>query len=164
MRKLVIGFSKSTKKLPLFSWAIRLWDGTEYSHCYTQFENRRHPELPLIYQASHDMMNFMSRQVFESNNAVIEEFTIEITDEAYDHLMYKAIQLVGKPYGVKQILGIAVARVLNLKTNPFHTRQDTYTCSEWCGMVLKELGYVLPKDPNLITPKDVYKVLRWTKS
>lgn len=164
MRKVVIGFSKSTKKLPLFSWAIRLWEGTDYSHCYTQFENRRHPELPLIYQASHDMMNFMSRSVFQTENQVVEEFVIEVNDEAYDNLMYKAIQLVGKPYGVRQIFGIVLARIFDLKVNPFETKKDTYTCSEWCAIVLKELGYVLPKDPNLITPKDVYKVLRWTKN
>ncbi len=164
VRKLVVGFSKSTKVLPVFSWAIRLWEKTEYSHCYTQFENRRHPELPLIYQASHDMMNFMSRSVFLTQNAVIEEFTIEISDEAYDRLMYKAIQLVGKPYGVKQIAGIVLSQLLGLDKNPFLTDKDTYTCSEWCGIVLKELGYVIPKDPNLLTPADVYKVLRWTKS
>lgn len=164
MRKLKIGFSKSTKFMPFFSWAVRLWEDTEFSHCYTEFENRRHPELPLIYQASHDMMNFMSRLVFEANNEIVEEFVIEVSDEAYDNLLYKAIQIVGKPYGVKQILGIVLARIFNLKKNPFQTRGDTYICSEWCGIVLKELGYVLPKDPNLITPKDVYKVLKWTKS
>ena len=164
MRKVKIGFSKSTKKLPLFSWAVRLWDGTPYSHCYTEFENRRHPELPLIYQASHDMMNFMSRPVFETENEVIEEFLIEVSDEAYDHLLYKAIQIVGKPYGVKQILGIVVARLFNLNYNPFETKADTYICSEWCAIVLEELGYVLPKDRNLLTPKDIHKVLKWTRS
>lgn len=163
MRKVIIGFSHSTKFMPLFSWAIRLWEKTDYSHCYTQFENRRHPELPLIYQASHDMMNFMSRPVFLDSNKVIEEFTIEISDEAYDRLMYKAIQLVGKPYGIKQIAGILISQLFNLNKNPFVTKKDTYTCSEWCGLVLKELGYVIPRDPNLLTPADVYKVLRWTK-
>jgi hypothetical protein len=164
MRKLIIGFSKSTKFIPLFSWGIRIVEKTDYSHCYTQFENRRHPELPLIYQASHDMMNFMSRPIFLDTNKVVEEFVIEVSDEAYDNLMYKAIQLVGKPYGVKQVVGIVLAKLLKLEKNPFQTNKDTYICSEWCGIVLKELGYVIPKDPNLLTPKDVYKVLKWTKS
>ena len=160
MRKVIIGFSASTKILPIFSWAIRIWEGTEYSHCYTQFENRRHPELPLIYQASHDMMNFMSRSVFLTTNRIVEEFTIEVTDEAYDRLMYRAIQLVGKPYGVRQIVGIVVAQIFNLEKNPFETKKDTYICSEWCGLVLKELGYDFPKDPNLLTPADVYNILK----
>lgn len=163
MRTLKVGFSKSTKFMPLFSWAIRVWDRIEYSHCYTEFENRRHPELPLIYQASHDMMNFMSRPVFEKENEVVEEFTIQVSDEAYDRLMYKAIQIVGKPYGVKQIVGIILADIFNLKKNPFQTKEDTYICSEWCAIVLDELGYVIPKDRNLVTPKDIHKVLKWTR-
>lgn len=163
MRKLKIGFSVSTSKFAPFAWAIRWWQNTNYSHCYTEFENRRHPELPLIYQASHDMMNFMSREVFESANRVIEEYTFEISDEAYDKLMYMAIKIVGKPYGVKQIVGILMADLFNLKKNPFITKADTYICSEWCAIVLEELGYVLPKERNLLTPKDIHKVLRWTK-
>jgi hypothetical protein len=106
----------------------------------------------------------MSRPVFLDTNEVVEEFTIEVSDEAYDNLMYKAIQLVGRPYGVRQIVGIVVAKIFDLDKNPFQTKKDTYICSEWCGIVLKELGYVIPKDPNLLTPKDVYKVLKWTKS
>ena len=106
----------------------------------------------------------MSRPVFLDTNKIVEEFEIEVSDEAYDRLMYRAIQLVGKPYGVRQIIGIVISQIFNLKKNPFVTKKDTYICSEWCGLVLKELGYVIPKDPNLLTPADVYKVLRWTKS
>jgi hypothetical protein len=163
MRKVKLGFSYSTSKFAPFAWAIKWWQKTEYSHCYTEFENRRHPELPLIYQASHDMMNFMSKEVFLTNNRIVEEFEIEISDEAYDNLMYKAIKIVGKPYGVKQIIGILIADLFNKKTNPFVTKADTYICSEWCAIVLEELGYVLPKDRNLLTPKDIHKVLKWAK-
>lgn len=160
MRKLVIGFSKSTKKFAPFSWAIRLWDKTDYSHCYTQFENRRFPDLPLIYQASHDMMNFMTREVFLESNKVVEEFIVETNDEQHEKLLHEAMKMVGRPYGVKQVIGIAIADLLRLKKNPFTKKEKTYTCSEWCGIVLDILGYEIKKDRNLLKPSDIYAALK----
>jgi hypothetical protein len=159
MRKIKFGFSYSTKRFAIFSVAIRLWDRTKYSHCYIEFENRRFPHIPLIYQASHDMMNFMTKQVFLQNNHVTHEFELEISEEQHDRLLEHAMRMVGKPYSVRQIFGIVLADIFKLEKNPFTKDEESFICSEWCGIALEILGFQLKKDRNLLKPKDIFKAL-----
>lgn len=159
MRTIKFGFSYSTKVFPIFSIGIRVWDGTEFSHCYTEFENRKFPHIPLIYQASHDMMNFMTRPTFLHNNKITHEFVVEVTDEQHDRLLEAAMKMAGKPYSTRQILGIVLADIFNLKKNPFTKSEESFICSEWCAIAMEILGFSFEKDRNLLKPVDIFLAL-----
>lgn len=157
MKKIIIGFSHSTKKFALFSKAIQLWDGVPYSHVYFQFESQKY-NVEMIYQASSTMLNYMAKPVFLKNNEVIKEFEIQITEQQYDKLMKDCMESAGLEYGVKQVFGIVIADILHLSNNPF-SDNEKYICSEWVAEQLEKLGYKFDKELDLVKPSDIYCVL-----
>lgn len=157
MRKIIVGFSHSTRKFAPFSKAIREWDDTEYSHVYFQFESTKY-EVSMVYQASSTMLNYMSKEVFLLHNKVDNEFIIEVTDEQYSQLMKNCMKSAGLPYAKLQIIGIFIADILNLQKNPF-PNEDMYVCSEWVAEQLKLLGYKFNKELDLVKPIDVFQVV-----
>lgn len=163
MRKIKIGFSYSTKKFSPFSKALKLWDNVDYSHVYFEFENGRHPDIPLIYQASSTMLNFMSKEVFLSKNIIVKEFELEIEEEIYNNIMRDCMKSAGKPYGVMQILGIALADIFKLRKN-YLANGEKYVCSEWVAIQVQKLGYSFDKELNLLKPIDIYQILERHKN
>lgn len=160
MRKLKFGFSKSKKKLAVYSKAIMWLDDCNFSHCYIEFENTRF-NIPLIYQASSTMLNFMSKPIFLERNEVIHEFIFEVVDEIYDEILEDCILNVGKYYGIKQVVGIVIAEILQLNHNPLPGKKDEFVCSEWNARQLKRLGYEIPVEMNLIRPIHIYNIINY---
>lgn len=156
MRELSIGFSESKKFLPLFCWAIKAFEGTEFSHVYVR--QNTHYNIDLIYQASGTTVNFMNDKVFLNKNKVVKEFKFNVTDQAYDNYMKFALTNVGKPYSVSQVIGIVIAKFLALRKNPFATGQASYVCSELIADVLYELAKfkIEREDFDSITPKEIF--------
>ena len=158
MKTIIIGFSSSTKKFAPFCTAIKMWDGTEYSHVYFQFKSDKY-DVDMIYQASSTMLNYMSKDVFLQHNEIIHEFKLEVTEEQYFKIMQNCMKSAGLEYGVKEIFGIFIADILNLDKNIF-ADPERYVCSEWVAEQLETLDYKFSKSLDLIKPKDVYKVLQ----
>ena len=155
MITLTIGFSKPRGDLALFGKAIMLYNRSKFSHCYVRFETAF--EVPMISQASKGMVNFMSIPAFEKNNHIVEEFKIEVTPEQMTAIKMHSMHKAGLPYSVKQIVGIVIADIFNLKTNPFDKSPDTLVCSEYLAQIAGMLGVELDKDSSLISPKEMNK-------
>lgn len=154
MRKISIGFSKpQNKKFPVFSWAIRAFDNTEYSHVYIKWVMKS--GKPIIYQASGHSVNFIGNKRFEFKNKSVKEFEFEICQETFDSFLDWAVDESGAPYSVKQAIGIAMMKLFLLEKNPFHYG---YVCSEIAGRVLRDQLKLKVKDLNCVTPKDIYKL------
>jgi hypothetical protein len=96
-------------------------------------------DIGLVYQASGVSVNFTNHEVFLSKNEVVNEFEFDITDEAFDKYMRFAMTNAGKPYGMLQVLGIAICFLFNLKRNPFRSGRADYVCSELVGEILFEI-------------------------
>jgi hypothetical protein len=161
MRTVTVGFSHSLKRFSPFSKAIQYWDGVNYSHVYFQFEPNKYG-IPMIYQSSETMLNYMSQEIFLKNNEVRKEFSVLVTEEQYDNLEKTCLISAGLPYGVMQIIGIVIADIFKLKQNPFPSKTK-YICSEWVAVELEKLGYNFNKKRDLVKPKDIYKVLNESK-
>lgn len=158
MKKIIVGFSRSTKHFSPFSKGIQLWDNCDYSHVYFQFESSKY-NVSMIYQASSTMLNYMSKDVFLQHNEVIYEFTLEITDEQYFQIMQNCMKSAGLAYGIKQIFGIIIADIFKLNKNIF-SDPEKYVCSEWVAEQIELLDYKFNKSLDLIKPIDVFKVLK----
>ena len=157
MSKLTIGFSRPSSKFAIFGRAIMLYEGVNYSHCYIKYTTGSGSVL--ICQASKGMLNFMSVPAFLLHNVVVEEFEIDVTPDQLAFIKKKSMDKAGLPYSVKQIVGIVVAGIFKLKTNPFDSDPDTFVCSEWVGETLQSLGVKIDKDLGLITPKDIREIV-----
>lgn len=157
MRKIIVGFSRSTKDFAPFSKAIQWWDGVDYSHTYFQFESQKY-DVQMIYQASSTMLNYMSKPVFLLHNEVIREIEIEVTEEQYFKLMKDCMESAGLEYGLLQVFGIMIAESFSLQYNPF-SDEEKYHCSEWIAEKLEDLGYKFDKELDLVKPIDIFELL-----
>jgi hypothetical protein len=162
MDKLTVGFSKPKKWKP-FAWLIQKAFNISYDHVYIKIYSESY-ERDLIYQASGLAVNFMGSDVFDSINDTVVAFELEVSCENRKAMVQFAIDNAGKPYGLKEILGLAYVRIAELcgKTvkNPFKDGAHTYVCSELVSYMLQQYdGAVLPKDYEDMTPKDVYDYL-----
>lgn len=162
METIVVGFSKP-KKWKIFAWVIMKAYSIPYDHVYVKIHSDKY-QRDLIYQASKLAVNFMGTEIFLKDNIVMDEFTVQITDENKTGLMQFAIDNVGKGYGVMEALGMGIVRVAELVglkiNNPFGDGGQTYVCSELAGYILEQYaGSSIPKNLDDITPLDVYKYL-----
>ncbi len=165
MKTIYVGFSKPKSGFQPFSWAIRLWEGTEYSHVYIRIPSA-FLETDMIYQASGLAVNMMSVQTFENHAEILEEYAFDITDETEKALLKSALEKLGVKYGIKQIFGIAFARINAIigdkaESNPFTDGRSAYVCSELAAEVLVQfIGLKIKKDLDLVLPKDINKKVR----
>lgn len=165
MKKIVVGFSRSKKCLPLGSWAIRLWQSwSPYSHCYIKLLTT--PSFPSnkILHAAEGQVSHYSETAFLKRNKVIEEFELEIPIKTYNSVKRDLFhELAGEPYSVLQNIGIvyvAFMRVIGISVkNPW---TQGWNCSEYVTKVLQEThpDLVSHLDPNTVLPSDIYKVLK----
>jgi hypothetical protein len=157
-RTLKFGFSDSKKSFAPFSWLIKVVYGWDSSHTYVEFENKKYPGFPLIYQASKFMTNFMLQNNFLKHNRVKHEFQLEVSTELYDKVLFKCMSLAGEKYGVWQALGMGLAKLFRLKKNYF-SQKNSFVCSEIVLICLEEIGYSPKYDLELVSPKDIYDFL-----
>lgn len=157
--KLTIGFSKpKNKTFPIFSWLIRAIDRTEYSHVYLRWYSTT-AQTWVTYEAAGHSVRFLSNKLFEKYVDPVMEFEIDISEECWPKVLRFCLDNSSIPYGVKQIAGIALAKLFKLKENPFKDNDDTMVCSELVGRVLESLGMKFDKSLDLLDPKDIYKKL-----
>jgi hypothetical protein len=175
MKKIIIGFSKSKKKLPIGSWIIRLYQNTKFSHTYIKLLTK--PKFPSdkILHASEGLVQNMSGTMFDKKHQVIDEFEISIPDIIVkdklvkDHLpLYRSIvnilhEISGDDYNFMQNIGIFYVDIMRIffKKRVKNPWIKGWNCSEFVAYILKA---IYPKefktlDINTITPKELYEIL-----
>lgn len=162
MDSIVIGFSKPKAWYMPFSWLIRLVTWCEFSHVYVRYEDN-YANRDIVYQASGLKVNFIAQPMFDSEEDVYAEFIIPISDKTKLSTVQFAIDNVGSPYGVMQIVGFAWVMLANIfgkrVKNPFYSG-SSFFCSEIVTDILEEIKSVDDTmDPSTATPKDVYEFL-----
>lgn len=162
MKKMIVGFSRSKKFLPLASILIRFYQNTSFSHTYIKLPFKHRFPSDKILHASEGLIQNMSGTQFDKKHKVINEFEIEISDDIYFELLSVMHELAGDDYSVLQNIGIIlvdIARYFGIRmTNPF---KKGWNCSEFVAEILKR---IYPNkfnniDPNTVTPKEIYVIL-----
>lgn len=155
MKKITIGFSKSRKRFALFSYLIKKYLKTSYSHVYIKFQSLSLDRV-LIYEAVGGGVRFIGSNLWEKHAEEIKSYTLDISDENYIKLLQYCVDNSGLEYGYLQNIGVVIADFLKMKKNPFRTNVN---CSEMLGNILKLEGYEISKDVNLLTPLDIDIIL-----
>jgi hypothetical protein len=159
METIIVGFS-THKKFGIFPWLIKKVEKTPYSHVYLKFYSSK-LDRDVIYQASGTKVNFVGTEIFNRDSVVIEEFSIDISDEVKTKTMRFCIDNAGIAYGMKQVLGIGIVRFFRLFNkeikNPFSDGYKTEVCAELVGHILEDcLGNKLDIDLDTVGPKGIY--------
>lgn len=162
MKTIKLGFSRPSKWKP-FSWLIMTAYTIPYDHVYVRMDIGDSREI--IYQASGLAVNFMSPAIFAANNVIVNEYTVDISDDSYGKMVQFCIDNAGKPYGIKDIFGLAWVRINywlgRTVKNPFNDNGATYVCSELGAVILADFaGVTLPEDADDMTPLDVYNLMQ----
>lgn len=153
MKTLKIGFSKPKNRIfPIFSWLIRLYQRTAFSHTYITFKSSS-LDRTLVYEAVAGGIRFVGTQVWQEHAETVREFELSVSDDQYTEILQFCVDNAGKDYAFLQSLGVLIANLFKLKKNPF--REGT-NCSEMLSRLLERLDYVVGKPHDLVTPKDIY--------
>lgn len=162
MENFTIGFSRPKKWKP-FAWLIMTAYKIPYSHVYIKFYSLKYNRW-LIYQASGSMVNFMNIELFMDHADIVHEVKLDLPEQSRAKIIQFVIDYCGKPYGIKECLGFAIVKIASWFgkeiTNPLSDNDNTLVCSELASLILKNcLNISLPKDPDDMSPKDVYDLL-----
>ncbi len=160
MDTIIVGFSKPAAFFEPFSWLIRLATWSPFSHAYIRYENS-YADRNEIFQASGLVLNFIGETLFDTKEDIYAEFSIPISEATKLKTIQFAIDNVGKPYAMGQIVGFPIVWFMGLFgkkiNNPFYSGGN-YFCSELVCDVLNEInGTTL--DSSVMTPKDAYTYL-----
>lgn len=121
---------------------IKFYQKTEFSHVAIVKGN-------LVFQASHGFVNCMHIDTFLQDNFIIDHF--EVSDDLVD--MDFVYRQLGKPYGIIQIIEIAIKYLTGIKIL-INNRNNMYICSELVGKALR-LDWV----NDHTTPKEIVDYL-----
>lgn len=158
--KVVIGFSRPKSRFALFAWTIRLaLGGTKYSHSYISYYDSTVKDY-MIFEASAPSVHKIPKKEFLKKNIIVKEFNICLNEHLFVDGLSKAILLRGTPYGLKAVFGVAIRWLFNINRNPYDDDERTVFCSEFVAIILKEWGYKIDKDTDLVTPKDIYNLVK----
>lgn len=142
---------------PVGSWAIRLFQNTPYSHTYVRFYSES-LNRTLVYEAiGTGGVRFVGYKIWSEKAQELESFTLQVKKCNSIRLLQEFVDDAGIDYGHLQNLGIFLASIFGWKKNPWRKGKN---CSEIVAKFLKSEGYHINKPLDLVTPKDVYNVLK----
>lgn len=149
-----IGLS-SPKDWKIGAEAIKWWTGKEYSHAYVRFEHL--DERSTVYQASHGMVHFTSKDRFLGDNKSIKEFKVDLSSEQRKAFMDLCWDLCGESYStceLAQIFAVDLLHKVGIKLTV--EDQKGYICSELVGaLCIDTLGMKFSKPRYLLKPQDI---------
>jgi len=155
MKLLKIGLSRP-KKFKLFAELIRLIEKTEFSHAFILFENFYGEKV--VFQASGSKVNFMNFEIFEKDNIITNLYDIEVENLDYENVISYCLKQVGKPYSIRDIVGITLYKITSLKLLK-GTKEKEFICSELIGEILQIIEILEEKELDYFTPKNLYNLL-----
>jgi hypothetical protein len=161
-RYIIVGFSRPWK-FKVLSWIIRFVEHSKFSHAYAMTYSES-LERWIVYQASGMAVNFEGSKRFYEHNEPVVEYVFEVPDEIRDQFLRNAIDIIGTPYGIKQLIGICWIRLGKLfgskLRNPFRDGAATYVCSELIGSTVEDiLGISIKEDLDSLGPKELEEIL-----
>lgn len=153
MKHVVIELTKPRKVAPL-SWLIRIITDAEYSHIRFSWEKL---DRTIIYEASGSHVRFLGTFVQKDYEVrVVNSFDLVLTDEEFDKLEGVCIDFAYTKYGLWQLIGMGLQKVLGLSGNPFPNGKRAVVCSELVARVLHAAkGWSIPKPMDQVEPKDI---------
>jgi uncharacterized protein YycO len=155
---ITIVFTKPKDKLiTIGSCLIRCFLGTKYSHVAIVFTKPSGKKL--VYEAVGSGVRYISFPIWEKHVEIVD--SVNLSQDEYNQcnskIMGYCMDNAGMDYGFMQNIGVFIAKVFDLKKNPFKKGKN---CSEVLAEILVELGYEVTKPFDLVTPKDINDILK----
>lgn len=154
-----IEFTKPEGKiLPLFSWVIRLVQGTKYSHVRLRWFNTVGKEL--IYEASGTSVKLTGDRAAKNlKSKVLKRYSLDLTRDEYRRLI-SLLEFSGVDYGIWQAVGIGLSNMFGLRENLLSRGRDKQVCSELVEVFLRRVkDWGIRMSADMAGPKEIDKWL-----
>lgn len=164
MKHLYVGFSSPKGWFQPFSWLIRKYQGTPYSHVVTIFPSEfleGFAKNDLVCEAAKGSVRVVADRFFFKKVKLHKLYVVEIDDAPFRHSFGVAASFMGANYSILENIGIVVARFLGLNKNPFGEGDVAHKCSETVFYILMGLDFPFGRidDPDLLDVQDIEKIL-----
>lgn len=157
MEQIEIGFSRPTNVLfPFGSWAIRLYQNSEYSHVYIKIFSKKLNRYMIYEAVGNGGVRFIGLDQWKKKAKEVESFNLNVESEKTIELLQFLVDTCGIDYGFMQNIGIVYANFFGKPKNPWRKGKN---CSEAVADFLVLNGFKINKSHDLVTPKDIHKVL-----
>ena len=152
---IVIGFSRAKSVWKIGSKFIAESEKRNYSHAYIKIVDP-FTRVTLVYQASLGMVNIYNYDLFMEHNIIVEEYVMGVDQNQYKEILTFLHQNVGKPYSKKQILLLAIKKLLKFEIQ-YENRDEAFVCSELAVRVIEIYIPGTTSDTNVdyVTPSDL---------
>jgi len=153
----------TTKEYNPFSWVIRFFDSSDFSHAAFLVEYEVHNKKNYIIHASGT--NVHKTYVNDFKDKIVQTIDLELSINEISGALNLFNMYMHTKFDFMSIIGIGFNRILRVFgykiKNIFADQQKTLFCSEFVAIVLKQIGVDL-KDFNLELdgPKKLYEVLK----
>lgn len=127
-----------------------------YSHVLVYW-NSKNLDRTLVYQASHGQVHFIEMTNFLKDNNIVKDFKLEITDENFNKLIQKCVDLAGQPYAYFELITIGIHYILSkIGIKLFFKDIKGYVCSGIAGVIIEQIFQTkLTKPTNMLNPADI---------
>lgn len=156
-----IGFTYNQKNpiSKLIAWITK----SKWSHCFVVVGPIGNTDYLIAESSMTGGIKFNLLSKYDKLKYNLE--LIDLGDKCHQSDLEAILPLIGHMYGYIQAIGYLVAKILNLKTNPFH---DDVVCSELVYQFLLHTSLkplIENLDPNSVTPEQLYERLKkWQNS
>lgn len=151
MKRLTLYFTTAPRQ-GFVSNIIRWVQKTPFSHVAIGL-NIGSLDRNIVYEAIGKGVVCQEYSNWLEENKIIAEFAIEYDVEEYKRVQQKCIDQLGKPYGFRNLLAIALGRTQVIDDG------KSFICSELAYMATKNQLPELYKNQDVVTPKDLYEAL-----
>jgi hypothetical protein len=149
-----ICFSRAKSPLAIGSVAIRLAEKRPYSHVFIKFIEPKSQKL-MVLHAAHGMVHLVPYKKFVETAIEVKSYSLEFNEQEFDQLWEFMMSNLGRPYSERQLLVIAILKILKTKRFVRVDGAKSYICSELAAMVCKLKNIALPAELDVITPSDL---------
>lgn len=106
----------------------------------------------------------MGEETFLAQETVVKEFDFQVSDDSFLTVQQFAIDNAGKPYGTKELLGLALVQLASFAGmkmhNPFKEAGSTWVCDQLIAELLATCeNIVLPMPLDDMTPLDMFNLV-----
>ena len=125
------------KKFKVGAKFISLYINRPYSHVCIYWKSAK-LDRTLVYHAAHGKVHFLELNNLLKENNIIKTHTIKVTEDEYNFLIQKCVDLAGQNYSFLGLLVLGARDVLSrlkIKTELKDTKG--YFCSELMACLLK---------------------------
>ena len=154
MKTFYVVLVKPKAKFVPFSWLIRWFQGTKYSHCEFNFNisNRS-----MYYGAVKPSVRLSNEHYFLKKYEVVKKFEITVEQEQFNEIRAMVMEYANSPYPVLETICLGVSKLLNLKKN-FYCDTQYMKCSELLVSFLSKVADI-KRDPEMTDVRDIDMVL-----